>query len=560
LLGLVTLFVACFAGCTAAPLARPAILGASASAGFGCEVTADDGRPYLADMEAVYQAMVRGWHDDPIFLADAGFYSRARQVPVEQMNAALARAPSLIVAVDYLFWPVYSSRPADLSADAIERDRLDALEQALAQLDRFHGPVIVGDIPDMRTASGRMLSLRNIPPPSQLEAFNRRIREWAARRPAAAPAVVIPAFDLGRAIESGAPLPTSFGAAPADDVTVYVQEDRLHPTTTGLIILLREGLAGLAARGIIDADSFRTDLADIAARLPAEARAADSRREPGLWTLLSVKGKLEEFDDAVEQKDCDRAAELFDQVMEKASRLKRSPHEFAGLFVSFTLDQYRRACPDAHEALRRWRDRLDPAIERPVPDPWPFDLWISFNSFINEEHRTTDRARRMKRAGVPDGFAGTLQDAAREARFRDPAAYLELIPSWQTQLDQHERIAREIADYWRTFARSDEWPKYAQSSYDHALKTARSDERRREIEAKRDSYFDVERMVAFARSAPLDDIAALERALRVTGRTDDERVVRARFEALVGPEQAQAVRERVEAQAAAQKPKAAAGS
>ncbi|HZW07700.1 MAG TPA: hypothetical protein VFF65_11315, partial [Phycisphaerales bacterium] len=122
LAGLLSILLAVIAGCTAAPLSRPAILGASASAGFGCEITADDGRPYLVDLEAVYQAMVPGWHDDPIFLADAGFYSRPREAPAEQMDAALARNPSVIVAVDYLFWSVYGARPSSMPADAVERD------------------------------------------------------------------------------------------------------------------------------------------------------------------------------------------------------------------------------------------------------------------------------------------------------------------------------------------------------------------------------------------------------------------------------------------------------
>ncbi|MBY0395085.1 MAG: hypothetical protein K2X91_01280, partial [Thermoleophilia bacterium] len=190
---LLTLVAACLGACAPPTLSRPAILGASASAGFGCETTVPpDGRAVLVDMEAVYNASVPGWHRDPVFLADASFYSRARQAAQEQMDAAVAAAPSVVIALDFLFWSVYHARSSELSGDAVLRDRLDALEQSLAQLDRFHGPILVGDIPDMTPAVGRMLSDRMVPPADQLATFNRRIREWAAARPADAPAVVVP--------------------------------------------------------------------------------------------------------------------------------------------------------------------------------------------------------------------------------------------------------------------------------------------------------------------------------------------------------------------------------
>lgn len=561
LLGLLGLLLGCLvaAGCTPAPLAHPAILGASASAGFGCECTGSDGKPYLVDMEAVYQATVTGWRGNPVFLADAGFYARPREVQVEQMDAALAQNPSIIIAVDYLFWSVYGGRDTTMTADAVERDRHDALEQALAQLNRFPGPIIVGDIPNMRAATGRMLSERNIPSLDQLDAFNRRIYDWADHRPASGPAVIIPAANLGRSIESHAPLTTSFETFPPEQAAALIQADHLHPTSTGLAVLLREGLAGLAAKGVIKPEAFRTNLTEVAAQLPTEAAAADSRREPGLWTLLSVKGKLTDFGTAIEKKDCTKASELFDQVMEKTSRLKKSPHEMAGLYISFTLMGYRTSCTDAAVTIRRWRDRLDPAIERPLPDPWPLDMWTAFNSFLDDDSRTLERAVRLKRnnPNLPKDYSDTLYSAARTARFTDPAVYLELIPSWQAELEARAKTAKSIENYWRGFAKTPAWPAYAEQNYTNRLTFVTSDENRRAIEARKDYYTSPDFVIASSRAMTLEDIVTLERALRITGHNADADTVRDRLESIAPPDEIKDARSQVDKEAAATNKRAA---
>lgn len=551
-----SLFLGCLGGCAPSTLSHPAILGASASAGFGCEINAPpDNRAVLVDMESVYQALVPGWHSDPVFLADAGFYTRARPTAVEQMDAALAQNPSIIIGADYLFWAVYAYRDTAMSDDAVERDRLDSLEQSLAQLDRFKGPVIVGDIPDMRAAVGTMLSARMVPPAEQLATFNRRINEWASRRPADAPAVVLPFAALARDIQAGGQVPTSFESIPADSL---IQKDRLHPTPTGLVVILREGLNALAQRHLIATTDFRTHLSDAVSRLPGEALAVDNRREPGLWSLLALKGKLNDFGDAVEKKDCATAGTLFDQIMAKVSRLKKSPADMADLYVSFTLFGYGTACKDSGDTVRRWRDRLAPAIERPLPDPWPLTLWQEFNSTLGEQRLTIDRMLRLKRTSpthIKD-YSDTFGSAARSARYSDPASYLELIPSWQAQLKSEARTAKGIADYWNRQAKLPNWPELAQKNYDNALRWQLDDGGRQKITARRAEYDDPKTYIVSSRAGTLDDIVCLERALTVTGRHDDAAQVKAALDEIAGPDETAPARERVEkaaAEAAAQK-------
>lgn len=499
-------------------------------------------------MESVYQATVPGWHSDPVFLADASFYTRPRLSAVEQMDAALAKSPSIIIAIDYLFWSVYGGRDAAMKPDDVERDRHDALEQALAQLDRFNGPIIVGDIPDMRAAVGKMLSERNIPPIAQLDAFNKRIAAWAQGRVPEAPAVVLPVAAMARAIAAGIPVHTAHETLPPEIASTILQPDRLHPTPLGLVILLREGLTGLATRGVIKPSDFRTDTADIATRLPAEAAAVDARREPGLWTLLSLKGKMSVFNDTIEKKDCVSAADRFDEIMEKVVRLKKTPHDLAGVYVSFTLSNYRHACPDASKSIRRWRDTLTPAIERRLPDPWPLVLWDEMNSALNDEPLTVERALRLRRenATLNNDYEDILRHAAREARTLQPGAYLELVPPWREHLDHQAKLAVEIDRYWKAEAAKPGWPARAEKDYQDALKWAFTDEAKQKIAAKRADYDDPQRTIALVREPIIDEIVYLERALRSTGQPEPAEAVRTELERLAPQSEIAAARLRVQ--------------
>ena len=552
---LLALLIACLClpACTAAPLARPAILGASASAGFGCETTGPDGKPYLVDMESVYQAAVPGLRPRPLFLADAGFYTRPRQAQTEQIDAALAANPSLLIAIDYLFWSVYAYRDKAMTPEAIEQDRHDALQEALAQLNRFHGPIIVGDIPNMHASVGHMLSANNVPPPNQLEDFNLAITTWAAARPANAPAIIIPIANLGRAVESHTGLSKTYQTFTPEQAAELLQPDHLHPTPAGLAVLLREGLAGLAALGTIKSNNFRTDLADITTRLPAEARKADARREPGLWTLLALQSKLKDLDTALDNKQCAQASDLFDQIMEKASRLKQPPDPMADLYVYFLLSNYKDACPDAQQSIRRWRDRLTTAIERPLPDPWPLNLWSRFNNSLDDRTPTIQRALRLKRENpsLSKDYDDLLRSIAMAAGRTDPAAYLELLPDWQAELDWQCDSFHKSTKIWTEFAKGPEWPAFVERNYQESLRWARDEDERQLITARRAEFDDPHSTIISSRATNLENIINLEDALTATGRPEDAALVAARLEQLAPKGEIDATRTRIQEKAAA---------
>ncbi len=551
--GVLSLLLVCLflSACASGPLSRPVIVGASASAGYGCDTLGADGKSYLVDLEAVYEASVPGWHSTPVLLADASFLSRVREAQVQQVDGALRERASVLVALDYLFWSVYQHRDDAMSPEQVRRDREEMLEAALVQLDRFPGPIILGDIPDMRGAVGRMLAARNVPPPEQLAAFNQRIRAWAAGRPSQGAVVVCPVSTFVESINAGGAVATSFETLPPDAAAGLLQADRLHPTALGQAILLREGFAGLQARGVIPEGSFRTDLDDISSRLAAEARKADERRVPGLWSLLAVKGKIEAFQEASQAGDCARAGDLFDEVMQRLSRLKETPHTIADVYVGMSIMSYGVKCADAGAVVRKWRDRLAPMIDRPLPDPWPLDLWREFNRALGEDRLTFERALRLRREqpSLPEAYNDTLRHAAWVARYAEPASYLELLPDWKAELEKQIESIKRTEEFWLKYAKTDKWPAEVDRQHRMEMTFAKNEDERKRIEADRPSFEDPRRTIVRARGSDFDAIMELERALVLTGRDADAAYVRSRVDELGAPEEAAKARERVEATA-----------
>lgn len=199
--------------------ARVGVLGASASAGAGAAL------PLAAYLSATLPPESQVFdHTDPDL-------SRNPRVRGERAVRALERdEPTLLVAVDFVFWFAHSVR--------LSRARRDAVAQALGLLDRFECPLVVGDLPSLDTDE---IPADARPGPTELAALNAQIRAWAEER------------------ENVQVLPLS-GAQTLH--TDWLQSDGLHPNAKGLEELSRRTLvaAGLADLG------WRFD----PARLPTE--------------------------------------------------------------------------------------------------------------------------------------------------------------------------------------------------------------------------------------------------------------------------------------------------
>lgn len=244
-------------GQAAAPrLARVGVIGASASSGFGIPVVG------LAD---ALDEMIVGEHEPVRAFAEPMFFLTPDASAERQVQAVLEQDPTLVVAVDFLFWFTYG-----LVAE--EGDRLELLERGLALLDRIECPLVLAAVPEMREAIGKMLIAAQVPDPDTLAAAAERIHAWARERP---DVLVLPLPELVALLRQGKPFVIGGEAWPTTPDVPLLQPDDLHPTIDGLAGLAANIAELLVSRGVVPPSSLRIDPSATARGL--RARVARSR-------------------------------------------------------------------------------------------------------------------------------------------------------------------------------------------------------------------------------------------------------------------------------------------
>jgi len=159
-------------------LQRVFMIGASASSGFLLQ--ADVGVP--TSLTDVLEAALVSEHEPVQASTSLSFFLSPLASGEKQIDKALAYEPTLLLALDFLFWFGYGRV-------ASEDARLERLEQGLWLLDKLEGPLVVCDLPDMSAAlDGRgpfgvpMLRPSQIPRGATLERLNAMLAAWAAER------------------------------------------------------------------------------------------------------------------------------------------------------------------------------------------------------------------------------------------------------------------------------------------------------------------------------------------------------------------------------------------
>lgn len=274
-------------------LDRIVLIGASATDGFGTQLLArlpDSGRIVRdrTNLEAVLRAALLHEEAELHGFSSSMFFTRPIQMGREQMDAARELEPTVVIAVDYLFWFGYGSIGVSNGTEVETERRLARLERGLAMLDELACPVIVGDMPDMSAAVGFMLSARQMPSPAALAALNARVHAWIAEKDNAH---LFPLNDLIADIRAGRTIEIAGRTWDRNEVRRLLSMDALHPTTLGLIATTQ--MAGQVMAESLDdvaPEHFRTDPKmvlkalheDLIARTNAreEDRAAPADPEP----------------------------------------------------------------------------------------------------------------------------------------------------------------------------------------------------------------------------------------------------------------------------------------
>lgn len=216
---------------------RAVVIGASASDGFGLSVRENGAKPgdgVSVSLADILRVALNGRHTVEAYSSSMVFVNPGPILSGE-MDRALRQSPSIILGIDFLFWYVYGTVDATAEAMRTPEQRLANLERGLAQADRALSrgiPVIVGDIPDMKAAIGKMLSRAQVPDHATLDAVNSRIREWAQSRPGAR---VFGLRESVMSIATNGSMRAGGTEWSVDDHGPLLLRDELHPSFTGLV-------------------------------------------------------------------------------------------------------------------------------------------------------------------------------------------------------------------------------------------------------------------------------------------------------------------------------------
>lgn len=396
------------AGCTHPVLGRPVIIGASASNGVGATVpefgpaasaggasaTHSGGSPtnpreLPVNAAVAYRALVKAPHREPINLSDSGAFVEPMASLNEQIEAAVAQRPSVVIGIDALFWPV--QQPIPLNVPEAERHamRLAALEEALAKLDRLQCVVVVGDIPLLRTPGvipgwdERRLDDETV------AAINARIEAWSRERPNRA---VVRVSELMDAVEQCQPIEVGCIRLEGDDVRELLQSDRLHPSGRGTLLLVASAVAALEQEGVIEPGLAVDDQDRLLARLVSEAKAASQRSQPTIFQSMTLSGLKDRLDAELKRGDDAAAAETLDRILTRLASLDRNPLGENDAFIGFGLGLARLSADERRMTRfdsvwrRHWRS-LEPNALADRANPWRFQLWLDLGHHLGKDSR-----------------------------------------------------------------------------------------------------------------------------------------------------------------------------
>lgn len=262
-----------------APVAVPAlqhcaVVGASVSAGFGLDPTANAfaGEKSKLQMAQIVDASIVGPHEAPHNAADLNFFSSPEGIAKREVADAKAAKPTALVAIDFLFWMGYG--PGG------DEKREERVSTGLKHLEAFACPVLVGDLPDFRGAGTNPMFLpkESIPSAEALARMNKRIYEWAKEHKNVA---VVPMAEMLRKLIADEPFTVGGTTYEKGSKARLLQADNLHTTIEGtcaLWVLAVE--AWCKVDTTIQADAFNLDI-------PALAKKAAEPRQ----AATPVKGK-----------------------------------------------------------------------------------------------------------------------------------------------------------------------------------------------------------------------------------------------------------------------------
>jgi len=217
-------------------LERVAVIGASVSAGYGLPEIKKGAHLTLSQ---VIDASVPGKHQPCLDRSSLLAFADTLGSSKSALSALQKDDPTLVVALDYLFWFGYGSGWNG------EKQRLAGLELGLKSLEGLQCPVLLGDFPDMRSALNarvKILPPDAVPDPATLVKLNARLAAWAKEHHNV---ILVPVSKLMGTLLAGEDLRVGPNLWTKNVVPELLQDDGLHTSiegTTGLWLFAVERL------------------------------------------------------------------------------------------------------------------------------------------------------------------------------------------------------------------------------------------------------------------------------------------------------------------------------
>jgi len=212
-------------------LNRVIVTGASVTSGFGLTTPPIKGDlgGYPITMEHIMEGLIVTPHENVELLSDMRFFRNPKAHGEMFIKQIIEYKPTLVVGIDFLFWFAYGSTGLSDPAEY----RTEKFEQGLELLSKIDAPIIVGDVPDMRNAIGKMLSDNQVPSEVTLKQLNTRLSVWAKNY---SNVTVIPVHDLMESLFNDEDITVLDSTWPSGSQEKLLQEDMLHTTFEGTVI------------------------------------------------------------------------------------------------------------------------------------------------------------------------------------------------------------------------------------------------------------------------------------------------------------------------------------
>jgi hypothetical protein len=235
-------------------LERIVVIGASVSRGFTEAEPFGGEKSNQLRFDRYLDAALSANHGKIVNDANHLFFVSTEKEAKTQLDRLEHRKPTLVVGIDFLFWFLYGY-PQKTG------DRLELFDRGLELLSGIEAPLVIGDIPDCSAAIGHMLAHSMVPDAKTRAEANRRLTEWADKKPNVS---VVPLSKFVASSEADNAITAGPVTFPEMTTRRLLQADRLHPTHTGCAALALAVMATLTDDGL-ERDQVVWDLKKIVA-------------------------------------------------------------------------------------------------------------------------------------------------------------------------------------------------------------------------------------------------------------------------------------------------------